>query len=126
MDSRTGLETWRRENFFSYRDSNSKLSVVQPVVGRYTDCVILAPNLKEHKKKNTSRKTNHLLCSHYVLSISYDADLAENAASRSSAIVPCTFVEVRTFLPSRCLAKFLSSSSNIATLLGGGGKQRAR
>jgi hypothetical protein len=32
---------WRL--FLPYRDSNSDLSVVQPVVSRYTDCAIPAP-----------------------------------------------------------------------------------
>jgi hypothetical protein len=34
---------WRRENSWSYRNSNSDLSVVQPVASRYTDWAIPAP-----------------------------------------------------------------------------------
>jgi hypothetical protein len=30
---------WRRENSWPYRDSNSDLSVVQPVYSRYTDYI---------------------------------------------------------------------------------------
>jgi hypothetical protein len=36
--------TWRRENPWHYRDSNSDPSVVQPVASRYTDCSIPAHN----------------------------------------------------------------------------------
>jgi hypothetical protein len=35
--------TWSRENSLLYRDSNSDLSVVQPVDSRYTDYAIPAP-----------------------------------------------------------------------------------
>jgi hypothetical protein len=35
--------TWRRENSWPNRDSNSYSSVVQPVASRYTDYAILAP-----------------------------------------------------------------------------------
>jgi hypothetical protein len=34
--------TWRRENSWAYRDSNSDTSVVQPVASRYTDCAVPA------------------------------------------------------------------------------------
>jgi hypothetical protein len=37
--------TWRSENSWPYRDSNSNSSVVQPVTSRYIDCSIPAPNL---------------------------------------------------------------------------------
>jgi hypothetical protein len=43
VDSRTVWTTWRRENSWPYRDSNSDLSAVQPVASRYTDCTIPAP-----------------------------------------------------------------------------------
>jgi hypothetical protein len=33
---------WKRENSWPYRDSNSDLSVVQPVASRYTDYAISA------------------------------------------------------------------------------------
>jgi hypothetical protein len=32
--------TWRRENSWPYRDSNSDPSVVQPICSHYTDCAI--------------------------------------------------------------------------------------
>jgi hypothetical protein len=32
--------TWRRDNFWTYRDSNCNPSVFQLVVSRYTDCTI--------------------------------------------------------------------------------------
>jgi hypothetical protein len=35
--------TWRRENSWPYRDSNSDPSVVQPITSRYTDYSIQAP-----------------------------------------------------------------------------------
>jgi hypothetical protein len=35
--------TWRRDNSWFYRDSNSKHLVVQPVANRYTDYAIPAP-----------------------------------------------------------------------------------
>jgi hypothetical protein len=34
---------WRRENSWSYRDSNTDPSVVRPVASRHTDCAIAAP-----------------------------------------------------------------------------------
>jgi hypothetical protein len=34
--------TWRRENSWSYQDSKSDISVVQPVASRYTDYAIPA------------------------------------------------------------------------------------
>jgi hypothetical protein len=38
VDTRSGLDDkWRRENSWSYRDSNSDPSVVQPVASRYSD-----------------------------------------------------------------------------------------
>jgi hypothetical protein len=38
----------RGENSWPYRDSNSDLSVVQPIASRYTDCAILAPAPPEY------------------------------------------------------------------------------
>jgi hypothetical protein len=40
--------TWRRENSWPHRDSNSEPSVVQPVASRYTDCAI--PSQPSHKR----------------------------------------------------------------------------
>jgi hypothetical protein len=41
VGGRVGLWTkWRRENSWPYRDSNSDVSVVQPVASRYTDYAI--------------------------------------------------------------------------------------
>jgi hypothetical protein len=37
MDLRAGLEEVEKRNFLPYRDSNSDLSVVQPIGIRYTD-----------------------------------------------------------------------------------------
>jgi hypothetical protein len=43
--------TRRRENSGPYRDSNSRLSVVQPVASRYIDWSILAPLFTRRLKK---------------------------------------------------------------------------
>jgi hypothetical protein len=45
--------TWRRENSWPYWDSNSDLSIVQPVATHYTDCATPAPSQsgKEFKFK---------------------------------------------------------------------------
>jgi hypothetical protein len=37
---RAGLDDVEMRKFFPHRDSNSGLSVVQPVASRYTDCAI--------------------------------------------------------------------------------------
>jgi hypothetical protein len=37
--------TWRRENSWFYRESNSGPSVVQPVASHYTDCAIPGPHI---------------------------------------------------------------------------------
>jgi hypothetical protein len=42
VDPRAGQDDWRRENSWSYRDSNSDPSIVQSVASRYTDCAIPA------------------------------------------------------------------------------------
>jgi hypothetical protein len=38
--------SWRGENSWPYRDSNSDPSIVQPVASRYTDYAILAPTYR--------------------------------------------------------------------------------
>jgi hypothetical protein len=38
-------KSWRRENSWPHRDSNSDFSVVQPVASRYTDYAIPAPSI---------------------------------------------------------------------------------
>jgi hypothetical protein len=42
VDPRDSLDDLEKENSCPYRDSNSNLSVVQPVASRYTDCAIPA------------------------------------------------------------------------------------
>jgi hypothetical protein len=45
-------KTWRRENSWHYRDSNSDLSVVQPVASRYTHyAIMVAPENKVFGKR---------------------------------------------------------------------------
>jgi hypothetical protein len=39
--------TWRRENSYPYRDSNSGSSVIRPIASRYTDCTILAKAIEK-------------------------------------------------------------------------------
>jgi hypothetical protein len=46
--------TWRIENSWPYRDSNSEPSVVQPVASRYTDYAIPVWSA-EHVKINVNR-----------------------------------------------------------------------
>jgi hypothetical protein len=71
LDRRLGgpqgvCRTWRRENSWLQRDSNSDPSVVQPVASRYTDCAISAPmNLYVHghlKEKIWNTSSCHVLC----------------------------------------------------------------
>jgi hypothetical protein len=46
--------TWRRENSWPYRDSNSDSSIIQPVASRYTDYTIPAPIRKYMVKLNNT------------------------------------------------------------------------
>jgi hypothetical protein len=41
---RTGLDDVEKKEFLPLPDSNSDLSVVQPVASRYTDCAIPVPS----------------------------------------------------------------------------------
>jgi hypothetical protein len=43
VDPRTDLEYLEKKKFFPHQDSNSDLSVIQPLASRYTDCAIQAP-----------------------------------------------------------------------------------
>jgi hypothetical protein len=36
-----GPQTWRRENYYPYRDSYSDRSAVQPVASSYSDCAVM-------------------------------------------------------------------------------------
>jgi hypothetical protein len=47
VDPRAGLDDWRSENSWPYRDLNSDSSVVQPIASRYTDWAIPAPNCSD-------------------------------------------------------------------------------
>jgi hypothetical protein len=49
VDPKPVWTTWRKENSWTYRDSNSEISVVQPLPGRYTDYAI--PNNNNNNNK---------------------------------------------------------------------------
>jgi hypothetical protein len=52
--------TWRRENSWPYRDSNSESSFIQPVTSSYTDCAIPAPKIVSYSPQNTVSFINHV------------------------------------------------------------------
>jgi hypothetical protein len=54
-------KTWRRENPWPYRNSNSDLSVVQPVTSRYTDYAIPTPTMFQLLILILKRKGWHFL-----------------------------------------------------------------
>jgi hypothetical protein len=60
---KTAWTTWRRENSWPYRDSNSDASVIQPVVSSYTDCSVPARHVKGSSiNKRLTIECSDVLC----------------------------------------------------------------
>jgi hypothetical protein len=51
--------TWRRENSWPYRDSNSDILVVQPVASRYTGYTIPAHDDDDDDDDNNNNNNNN-------------------------------------------------------------------
>jgi hypothetical protein len=57
VDPRAGLDNMEKRKFLPYRNSNSDLSVVQPVGSRYTDCA--TPKITSKKNKYSRIKSGN-------------------------------------------------------------------
>jgi hypothetical protein len=63
VEPRAGLYDWRSENSLSYWDSNSDLSIIQPVATRYSDYTIPAP--KSYSVPSGNSTSNEVITSSF-------------------------------------------------------------
>jgi hypothetical protein len=60
VEPRAGLDDVEKEKCFPHRDSNSDLSVVQPVASRHTNYAIPAPSSSNSSSSSSNCKTTRM------------------------------------------------------------------